>query len=70
MLDFCFVFLYFDIVLPTGTITYSEVRAFLKKQSGIITQYRSIVTVNETLTLTGNHLIYARENSADQFFPV
>ena len=35
-----------------------------------MTQYKSIATVNETLILTGNHLIYARENFDDKFNPM
>ena len=57
-------------VSSTGTITYSEVRAFLKKWPNILTQYKSIVTMKETITLTDDHLIYARKNSADQFTPM
>ena len=38
----------------TGIVTYSKVRAFLKKQSNIMAQYKSIVTMNEILTVTGN----------------
>ena len=56
-----------DIVSLSGKLTYSEVRAFLKKQPHIMTQCKSIVTVNETINLTGNHLVFARENSDDQF---
>ena len=33
-------------------------------------QYKSIVTMNETLTVTGNHLVYAQKGSSDQFYPM
>ena len=69
---FCrFVFsLKFHTVSPTGTVTYSEVRAFIEKQPDIMIQCKSIATVNETLILTGNHLVFAREKIASQFNPM
>ena len=54
-------------VSSTGAITYSEVRAFLKKQPTIITEYKSITTLGkEIITLTGNHLLYGRKGFAEQ----
>ena len=55
------------VVSSSGVITYSKVTAFLKKQPRVIRQYKSIATVNETLTLSGNHLIFARKTTADVF---
>ena len=55
------------IVSSSGSVIYSEVRSFLKKKQKIITGYMSIVTGNETLTLTGNHLVYASKRSDDQY---
>ena len=62
-------FLYFCLS-PTGVATYGEVKAFLKKQPNVVAKYTSIVTSNETLILTGNHLIYARSHFEDQFKPM
>ena len=42
-----------------GKISYSEVRTFLTKDSSGINMFKSITTsMNRTITLTGNHLIY------------
>ena len=47
---------------------YSEVTAFLMKDSTTITVYKSIVTsTNQTISLTGSHLIYGRKCSTDNF---
>ena len=54
----------------TGTLIYSEVRAFLKKQPDIMIKNKSIKTAKETITLTGNHLLYAREKFALKFNPM
>ena len=40
-----------------GTITYTEVKTFLKKQSHIMTQCKTI----SFFTLTPNYLVYARK---------
>ena len=51
-------------------VGYSEVRAFLKKQQDIIAQYKSITTVNKTITLSRDHLIYARKSFVGQLSPM
>ena len=61
---------YFHAVSSTGTVVYSEVKTFLKKQPNIITKYLSIVIRNESLTLTENHMVYARKNFVDYFMPM
>ena len=61
---------YHVVVSSTGTIFYSEVRAFLEKQPHIVNQYKSIATANAELTVTGSHLVYARKNFEDQFKPL
>ena len=49
--------------------TYSEVGAFLMKEHTAIVTYKSIVTsLNQTISLTGNHLIYGRKHSTENFF--
>ena len=60
----------FDAVTSTGSVTYSEITAFIKKEPNLITHYKTITTANETLTLTGNHLIYARRSFGCQFNPM
>ena len=62
--------LLFHVVSSSGAVIYSEVRAFLKKQSSIVTQYRSITTVDGTLTLTGNHLLYVQKSLEQTFNPM
>ena len=62
---------FLNVVLSSGAVTYSEVRAFLEKDFTVITKYKSLTTIwNETLTLTGNHLIYGRKNCTDKFNPM
>ena len=52
-------------------IIYSEVQIFLKRQPDVITKYMSITTAtNRTITLTGNHLVYSRSFSNDEFQPM
>ena len=58
------------IVSSTGELTCSEVTTFLKKKRDTVTLYKSTVTVNETLSLTGNHLVYARKTFDYQFNPM
>ena len=54
-----------------GKISYSEVRTFLMKESSVINMFKSITTsMNSTVTLTGNHLIYAKNGKANQFYPM
>ena len=59
-----------DAVSSTGQPTHTEVKAFLQKEPNIIIKCKLISTQNETLTLTENHLIYARKHFADQFIPM
>ena len=62
---------FLNVVLSSGAVIYSEVRAFLEKDFTVITKYKSLTTIwNETLTLTGNHLIYGRKNCTDKFNPM
>ena len=58
------------IVSENGMVTYSEVKAFLKKEPDGVLEYKSITSCNETLTLTGNHLLYAKDKSVDKFHPM
>ena len=62
--------IYFNVVSSTGIVKYTQIRAFLKKQPNIMTQYISISTENETITLTGNHLMYGRKDVSKQFYPM
>ena len=65
------MYLILNSVLQGGKISYSEVRAFLMKESSAINMHKSITTsMNSTITLTGNHLIYAKNRNADQFYPM
>ena len=58
------------IVSSSGIVTYSEVKTFLKKKPDMVLGFKSISFWNETLTLTGNYLLYAKENSVDKFHPM
>ena len=61
----------FGVVSLTGNIMYSEVRTFLHMEPELITKYKAITTFNnESITLSGNHLVYAREMYTDRFIPL
>ena len=58
------------LVSSEGRLTYGEVRVLLQKNQGLTSFYKSITTSsNNTIRLTGNHLIYARTTSAEFFLP-
>ena len=58
-------------VSSDGTITGSEIRLFLKKQHNVTSIYKTLETSwNNSITLTGNHLIYARQSTNDKFNPM
>ena len=64
------IFLFIDTVSSTGKVTHSEVIAFLEKKPDIMAEFKSITTINETIILTGNHLVFARERFSTQFIPM
>ena len=48
-----------------------EVRTFLKKDPKTIVKYQSITTsCNESLTLSEDHLFYARKVGTEEFHPM
>ena len=59
------------IGFSNSEMEYGELRTFLKRQSDVIMKYKSITTsMNQTLSLSANHLIYARQNCHERFTPV
>ena len=59
------------LVTSDGRISHTEVTTFLRKQPTVINKYLSITTTaNRTISLTGNHLIYARNSLSHKFNPV
>ena len=61
----------YSTVSSNGSVTPSEITVFLKKQHTVTTMYRSITTTwNTTITLSGNHLIFARRNLTHKFSPM
>ena len=59
---------YFSTVSSDRKLTHNKVKAFLKKIPSMITKYKSISTsLNRTISLSGNHLIYARKNWTEKF---
>ena len=66
IVDLCFVSL---PVSPTGSVIYTEVRTFMKQQpTTTTTAYKSITTsLNKTISLSSNHLLYARKYGTDKF---
>ena len=58
-------------VLPEGNIIYTEVTSFLDKRHATINIYKSIETFgNETISLSGKHLIYGRRKWTEIFKPM
>ena len=58
-------------VLSSGRTVHSEVKTFLTKEPSAVTLYKSITTfLNKTISLTGNHLIYAKKGCTDKFSPM
>ena len=58
-------------VSSTGSVKYSDVRTFMKKDHNAMTKYLLITTYcNKTLTLSPNHLVYARKYTSDEFIPM
>ena len=54
-----------------GSLMYSEVRTFLKRQRTVTSMYKSVTTSsNNTILLSGNHPIYARQSPTDKFKPM
>ena len=59
------------LVSPDGTIIYTKVKGFLDKMPTTIAKYKSIETsYNNTLTVSGQHLIYAKRKGTNKFKPV
>ena len=55
---------------PDGSVVYDKVRTFMKKVPSMINMYKSIITsLNETIRISGNHLIYTRKYEVDMFNP-
>ena len=56
-------------VLSDGTLAYSEIRTFVKKEPDVISMYKQITTSsNVTISLSADHLIYARKGSSEKFY--
>ena len=56
---------------PDGKTKFSEIKAFLAKEQTAVTMYKQMTTSsNQTISLTGNHLIYVRKRFTDQFLPL
>ena len=63
--------LYWHTVTSDGNIIYSEVKEFLHKLPTVNSFYKSITTSkNETINLSGKHLIYSIKNYAEKFSPM
>ena len=58
----------FDAVSSTGKMVSSEVKTLLKKDPLVIAKYLSITTLhNKSLTLSADHLVYARKCDNEEF---
>ena len=55
-------------VSPDGTITHSQVLTFMKKQPKTITMYNEITTSGDnSIILSGDHVMYARKSDKEKF---
>ena len=55
---------------PAGA-EYSEVITFMKNKDSVMTMYKEITTsLNKTITLSPDHLLYARRSAATMFNPM
>ena len=71
MWPFDYVHILRNLAATDGSVTYSEIRTFMEKQPTVITTYKTITTSsNNTIRLSGNHLIYARKFPTEQFYPM
>ena len=51
-----------------GSIVYNEVKMILVKQPNFSQKYKTITTnLNKTISLSANHLIYARVSGTSKF---
>ena len=65
------VWKYMSPVSASGYVAYSQVRSFMKKKHMTTNMYKSFTSWNNnTFTLSGNHLIYARKSYWDTFMPM
>ena len=56
------------LVSSNGKVVYSDVKGFMKKKRDATTVYRSITTTtNQTIRISGEHQIYSRKNSLENF---
>ena len=61
----------FHSVSSGGKLRYSEVKAFLQKKDSMSAVYKLIKTsVNSSIHLSENHLIYARKGRNNKFIPM
>ena len=59
------------IVSSSGNVVFNEVKTFMKKQPEVMAIYMSVTTsLNTTIGVSGNHLIYTRKSSSDKFYPM
>ena len=59
------------IVSFSGDVIYSEITTFMEKHNFAINRFIKIATSNNmTISLSGNHLIYARKVNIDKFLPM
>ena len=58
-------------VSPEDTVTYGEVLTFMNKQPNTILVYKVITTsMDNSIILSGNHVIYARKSNKEKFVPM
>ena len=60
-----------SVVSKFGIVRYSEVVSFLQKEANVVAKYESITTShNESIQLSGSHLVFARKHIDEKFNPM
>ena len=59
------------MILHSAGVEYSEVITFMKNKGTVLTMYKEITTsLNKTISLSPDHLLYARRNATGIFNPM
>ena len=59
------------LVSTNGNLICSEITSFMEREHFTTNMYALLTTShNKTISLTKNHLVYARKSSMDKFMPV
>ena len=64
-------FSFVNLVSASGRLIYSEITSFMEREHFTTNMYKLLTTsYNKTISLSENHLIYARQTSMYKFMPM